>query len=544
MSLGLMQDHPLTTRMLLDRMSSQFPSKTVTTMRHGSCEIRTYAQVATRARQLANALQTSKVSSGDRVSTLLWNCNEHLELYLAVPSMGAVLHTVNLRLPALAISEMFSETLPKVIVIDETGLGLLKQVNLPSSVAAIIVVGQIGDATDDASLIAGYRPMEYEQWIAAASDQFDWPDLTESSASGICYTSGTSGKAKGVMYSHRSTVLHAMAMLFTDGIALSEHDVCMPIVPMFHAQGWGFPYGACLSGASLVLSHRSAEPVTLARLIQATGVTIATAVPTVWIALLSSIRSGEVNPLQLKSLKRLPIGGAAVTSDLFVGFSDLGIQVQQCWGMTEVSPLGLVSTRRSWLSDEQWQSASLTAGVVQVGCEIRVKDANGEAHQAPQGGAGELQIRGPWVASRYLGFGNPTENFSEDPDGNVWLRTGDIAVIDINGYVKIVDRAKDLIKSGGEWISSADLESALSEHPAVREAAVVGIPDLVWQERPLAFVCLSQSADRSAIDFASYLENRFPRWQVPDRFIILQELPRGTTGKVDKRQLKELVIGR
>ncbi|MEB2317368.1 MAG: long-chain-fatty-acid--CoA ligase [Pseudomonadota bacterium] len=540
---GLMQPYPLNVAMLCRRVESQFPEKTVTTRRQGRDTTITCRRLMQRARQLADALRRAGVRPGDCVSTLMWNSQEHLEAYFAVPGIGAVLHTVNARLPADTIGALLDDTRPVAMLADASLLSTLRQVRLPSSLKLIVRVAD-GDPGNDERAAA----IDYEGLLAGGSRAYEWPEIDEQAACGICHTSGTTGRSKGVVYSHRSTVLHAMSMLFADGIALSEHDVCLTVVPMFHAVGWGFPYACALAGASQALSWRQSDPQTLAALIEQTGATLATAVPTVWINLLEQLRSGEIDAARLRSLTRLPIGGATVSSDLIDGYAQFGIRVQHCWGMTEVSPLGLVSTRRSWLSDESWSQRRLTPGVPLPGCELRVMTPQGTAAPAGSGAAGELQIRGLWVADAYLdpsaedGRGGG-DRFDTDSDGRRWLKTGDIAQIDSDGYVRIVDRAKDLIKSGGEWISSLELESALVQHPGVREAAVVGVPDSVWQERPVAFVSLVEDRDEAQLDLAGYLASRLPRWQIPERFIVLQELPRNNTGKLDKARLRELTRG-
>ncbi|MGB6103912.1 MAG: AMP-binding protein [Pusillimonas sp.] len=542
---GLMQSYPLTVRMIIERMESHFAHKRVTTLRGGEKRITSYGQLIDRVRKLSAALRNQRLKPGDFVSTLMWNCQEHLETYLAVPAMGGVVHTINARVQPAAITFMLAETRPRMIIADLTLLDTLLKATLPDSVETVLVVGTQEDAPMPA--VPGQKAswLSFEDFLASTDIACSWPDLDENSACGACYTSGTTGKMKGVLYSHRSTVLHAMAMMNVDGIALSEHDVCMTVVPMFHAHGWGFPHGSCLSGASQALSVRQADPETLADLIEDAGVTIATAVPTVWINMLEKIRSGEIPPKKLASLRRLPIGGAAVSADLMNGFADLGITVQHCWGMTEVSPLGLVSTRRSGVSDTEWSQLRLRQGISLAGCEMRVMNDKGARVPSDGFSGGELQMRGPWVADSYFDPDKPghrggDDKFETDMEGRRWLKTGDIATIDEHGYVKIVDRDKDLIKSGGEWISSLDLESALSEHPAVHEVAVVAIPDAVWQERPLAYVALSNNWCGPSPDFASYLEPRFPRWQIPERFIVLGELPKGATGKINKMRLRQL----
>ncbi|TWO64433.1 long-chain fatty acid--CoA ligase [Caenimonas sedimenti] len=542
-SQGLMQAVPLTVGGIVERMETLYAHKKVTVLRNGTFERASFGQLAHRARKVAGWLQGIGLQPGDCVSTLLWNCHEHLELFLGVPAGGFVLHTANVRLPPASIATMLAETSPKVLVVDESMLPLLAEVELPAGLLMIALVGS-SDAAKNSAQFPGKRLQSYLASIDV-SHGAEWPDLSETAACGVCYTSGTSGKAKGVVYSHRSTLLHAMSMLFTDTIALSEHDTCLPVVPMFHAQGWGFPYAACLCGANIALSYRVSDPASLTLLIEEAKVTMATAVPTVWIAVLEALRKGEIAPERLVTLKRLPIGGATVSADLLTGFDQFGIEVQHCWGMTEVSPLGLVSTRRAGITDAQWQELRRTPGLPPVGCEVRVITDKGV--DAPRDGMtpGELQIRGPWVADAYFDPGAEDGRGSEasfvvDGKGRRWLKTADVATWNAIGYVRIVDRYKDLIKSGGEWISSLELESALASHPAVSEAAVIPVPDAVWQERPVAYVCLVQQWQGPQPDLAGYLVGRLPKWQVPDRFIFLQELPRGATGKVDKQRLRSL----
>lgn len=554
MKYGLMQDYPLTLKMLCERMESQYPDKTLTTRREGAFFTASYRTIVGRARQLAGALAQAGVGPGDCVSTLMWNCQEHLEAYLAVPCMGAVLHTLNARLPGDSMTRLLHDVMPVVVIVDESLHAVLAGARLPVSVRLVVVVH--GHAPGVSAPTCTVEQIAYEQFITAGKPIDPWPDVDERSALGVCHTSGTTGNSKGVVYSHRSTVLHAMAMLNVDSIALREADVCLTIVPMFHACGWGFPYASGLAGAAQGVSWRQSDPLALVELIERTGATLATAVPTVWIDLLDRLRSGAIDPARLRTLQRLPVGGATVSADLIDGYADFGIRVQHCWGMTEVSPLGLVSTRRSWLSDEQWARARLTPGVPLVGCEMRVAAPNGAA-DAPSDRAsasrdgsvvGELQIRGPWVADAYLDPEAPEgrggeERFDVDADGRRWLKTGDIATIDADGYVRIVDRAKDLIKSGGEWISSLEIESALARHPAVREAAVVAVADPRWQERPVAYLSLAGTWSGPQPDFAAHLASVLPRWQIPDRFIVLPELPKNATGKLDKRRIRELAGG-
>jgi fatty-acyl-CoA synthase len=393
--------------------------------------------------------------------------------------------------------------------------------------------------------------VDYEELLAAAPASFAWPELDERQASGLCYTSGTTGAPKGVLYSHRSTVLHTMACLFADGIAMRERDVCMPAVPMFHANAWGFPYATLLAGAALALPCRHTDPESLASLIEAAGVTMATAVPTVWLDFLDALRSGRVARQRVRTLKRIPMGGAAVSEALIAGFEAFGIAVTHCWGMTEISPLGLVNVRKSTLDEGEARHARSAQGLPIPGCELRTITADGE--EAPRDGMtpGELQVRSPWAADAYFDAAGPgsrsqepsaDDSFAVDARGRRWLRTGDIATIDPHGYVRLVDRVKDLIKSGGEWISSQALEACLVRHPAVQEAAVVGRPDPRWQERPVAFVVLKAGVASAEPDIVAEmragLADHFARWQCPDDIVVVPALPRGNTGKVDKIVLR------
>ncbi|HYG45228.1 MAG TPA: long-chain-fatty-acid--CoA ligase [Bordetella sp.] len=543
---GLMQDYPLTVGMLLERMGELHGHKTLTTRRADQFEQSTYAALIGRVHRLAGALHGLGVARGARVSTLMWNGPEHLEAHLAVPAMGAVLHTVNARLAPASIGRVLEQTAPHVVLVEESLADVLLAVPLPSSVRAVLVADcrNTGHAWP-APARGAPRWLRYEDLLAQADRRYFWPALDERSACGICHTSGTTGAPKGVVYSHRSTVLHAMSCLYADGIGLRERDTCLPVVPLFHAHGWGFPYASCLAGASLAFSHRNSDPAALAELIERAGVTVATAVPTVWINLLEQLRSGAIPAARLQTLRHIPIGGAVVPGHLIDGYAEFGIHVRHCWGMTEASPLGLVSMRRSELSDTEWVAARAHQGIAPVGCQVRVVTDTGVV--APRDGktVGELQLRGAWVADSYYapdkpGLRNDAQAFDTDSDGRRWLKTGDMAWINALGYVHIVDRAKDLIKSGGEWISSQDLETALMEHPAVCEAAVVAVPDDIWQERPMAYLSLTHQPECGTPNFAAYLETRFPRWQIPERFVVLLELPKGTTGKVDKAQLRIL----
>lgn len=542
MIVSTMQEGALTTQLLVDRMTSIHAHKRVFVGVDRDISPRTFAETAARTRRVAGWMLASGLREGDCVATLLWNCHEHLELFLAVPSVGCVLHTINTRLSAETINAMLAETRPRALFVDVGMAQLFEALTLPAETTMVVGVSPSGTRP---AMASDSPVLDYTTVMAAATPLTRWPMLKEQQACAICYTSGTSGKSKGVVYSHRSAILHAIAMLGVDAIAMSEKDVCFPIVPMFHALGWGFPYAACMSGAELVFSYRNSDPASIAHLVHTCDVTLATAVPTVWSGVLDAVRRGDVDETDLKSLRRLPIGGAAVSEDLVSGFEAMGISVQHCWGMTEVSPLGLVSSRRAGVSDEEWRALRMTPGMPLPGCELRVISEQG--HEVPRDGRspGELQASGPWVTGAYFDPASSdghsgAGSFVTDGRGQAWLKTGDVATWDTRGYVRIVDRAKDLIKSGGEWISSIELESALCTHPAVSEAAVVPIPDSHWQERPLAYVSLVRDWPGQEPDLKGFLAARLPKWQVPDRVIVLLELPKGATGKIDKRRLRQL----
>jgi fatty-acyl-CoA synthase len=545
---SLMQDVPLTLNLVRERVEALYAGKTVTTRFPGALASATYGEVLERGSRLASVLAEAGVRQGDRIATLAWNAQHHLELYLAVPCMGAVLHTINARLPAETIVQLLAQAEDRILFADRSLLARLDGVALPSCVRLVV-------ATDDRSGEApGERKtVEYERLLAAGKTDFAWPELDERQASGLCYTSGTTGAPKGVLYSHRSTVLHTMACLFADGIAMRERDVCMPVVPMFHANAWGFPYAALMAGASLALPCRQTDPESLAALIEGARVTMATAVPTVWLDMLDALRSGRLARERLATLKRIPMGGAAVSPALIAGYASFGIEVTHCWGMTEISPLGLVNVPKSTLAPAEAAAARSAQGLAIPGCALRLAGDDGATKPHDGATPGELQVRSPWAADGYFDASAPGNRLPEPADGSAafatdargrrWLRTGDIATIDRHGYVRLVDRAKDLIKSGGEWISSQALESRLLEHADVLEAAVVARPDPRLQERPVAFVTLRQGRrTRRAADIGpelvATLAKHFAKWQLPDAIVVLPTLPKGNTGKIDKTALR------
>lgn len=551
---GLMQQVPLTLNMVRERVAALYSDKTVVTRYPSGLVRASYGEVLSRAARVANFLTQQGARRGSRVASLAWNSQRHLELYLAVPCMGSVLHTINARLAASDIEKLLLHANDEVLFVDHSlWRALAPDLALPSCVRHVVVMEDEAIAETLIKPSSGAELLFYEEAVADYSADFNWPLLKEEEAAGLCYTSGTTGDPKGVLYSHRLTTLHTFACLFADGIGMRERDVCMPAVPMFHANAWGFPYAALMAGASLALPCRQTDPVSLIELTEAANVTMATAVPTVWLGFLDHLRSHSDSFARIKSLKRLPIGGAAVGQSLIDGFAERGIEVMHCWGMTEISPLGLTNVTRSDLDPEQEQALRTAQGIPIAGCVMRLVDADGNICPHDGRHSGELQVSSPWAAAAYFGGSGEcralrsTSSFTED-DGREWLRTGDIATIDHHGYVRIVDRAKDLIKSGGEWISSQALELQLMNHPEIKEAAAISRPDPKWQERPVACVVLHNDSteNRARLEqhLPSFLSSFFPRWQIPEDISFWDELPKGRTGKIDKISLRKQVQDR
>ncbi|MCA6112673.1 long-chain-fatty-acid--CoA ligase [Bradyrhizobium cenepequi] len=545
---GLMQQVPLTLNMIRERVAVLYPDKTVTTRFPDRLHVATYREIVERAGQLANAIRECGVDRGARVATLAWNSHRHLELYLAVPCMGAVLHTINARLSSGDIEKLLADAEDELLFVDQSiWRTICADIRVPACVKRVVVMEDehvdeaAAPSTDQARLCA-----LYEAFIEAQPPNIDWPSLGEDEASGLCYTSGTTGDPKGVLYSHRSTTLHTLGCLFVDGIAMRERDVCLPAVPMFHANAWGFPYAAMMAGAALALLCRQTDPASLVELINAAGVTMATAVPTVWSNFLDHLRAEPASAARIASMKRLPVGGAAVSRSLIDGFAQFGIEVMHCWGMTEISPLGLTNVERSDLAPEERPHTRTAQGLPIPTCTVRIVDEHGRRLPWDGTAPGELQVASPWAAAGYFGGSagpdGSSRSFTRD-EGREWLRTGDIATIDPHGYVRIVDRAKDLIKSGGEWISSQAIELQLANHPDVREAAAIGRPDPKWQERPIACIVLQhdtpENRKRFEMQFKPYMSQFFPKWQIPDEISFWNDLPKGKTGKIDKMVLRQ-----
>lgn len=491
-----------------------------------------YGQAAERIYRLAGALTSMGVEPGDRVATLAWNDFRHFEIYYAVSSIGAVCHTINPRLSDEDLCYIVSHAEDRILFTDITFIerirGLRENLN---SVERYVAICAHADLADD----QGNGWEVYEDLITGAEPVKAWPELDENSAAALCYTSGTTGKPRGVLYSHRSTVLHALSAALPDAFGVSSCDVILPVVPMFHVNAWALPYVAPMTGASLVLPGRFLDGASLEELVNGEKVTIAAGVPTVWFALLDHLQtSGRM----IDSIERLVIGGSAVPASMIEIFEETyGIRVIQAWGMTELSPLGVVCSLKPGM--ERYSRSERTnvlskQGRGIFGVELKIVDEDGEEQSWNGRDQGELMVRGPWVADSY--FREPASTALRDG----WFPTGDIVNIDEDGFLKITDRKKDVIKSGGEWISSIDLENALMHHTHVAMAAVIGIPDTKWAERPIAFVVARSGASLSGEDLLIHLEDRVAKWWLPDEIHFVSELPLGATGKVLKRKLRDI----
>ncbi|HKF78632.1 MAG TPA: long-chain fatty acid--CoA ligase [Candidatus Dormibacteraeota bacterium] len=528
---GLMQDYPLTVQHMLWRTERLFSKKEIVTRRESGLHRYSYSDLARRVHQLGHVLTRLGVRPGDRVATLAWNNYRHLELYYAIPCLGAVLHTLNLRLFPDQLEFTIQDAADTVLFVDRTLIGVLNQVagRIPS-VRTIVVLNDGGPLPEH-----GLGEMlDYETLMAAEPDEFSWPRLDEWSAAAMCYTSGTTGNPKGVVYSHRSQFLHAMCVLQKDSLGLGERDVILPVVPMFHANSWGIPYAAGLSGTKLIFPDRfMGDGQVILDLADQEGATILAGVPTIWINLLGTMQ---------KTGRRLPkvhtviCGGSAIPSSLMTGMDQLGLRMLHAWGMTETSPIGSIGMVRSWVPESEELETRLKQGVPAPGVEIRIADLATGAELPWDGVAfGEIQCRGPWIASAYHNDADPGKITA---DG--WFRTGDVATMDPDGYITIVDRTKDVIKSGGEWISSVELEGAIMAHPKVLEAAVIGLTHSKWQERPVAYVVPrpEHASDITAEEIRAFLADKVARWWLPDEIRFLAEMPKTSTMKFDKKALR------
>ncbi len=530
---GLMQRHPLDVGMVLRRAATAHGRKQVISAESDGLHRQSWAETAARVGRLGNALAALGIRPGDRVGSLAWNTHRHLELYYAVPMSGAVLTTLNIRLHPSDVAWVARHAEISVIFVDA---GLTKTLAaIRSDLPLLEQVVVMGGPTDDVDADLGEH-LSYEELLSNESPDIEWPILDENTAAVLCYTSGTTGRPKGVLYSHRSEVLHALGALGADSHAIAERDVVLSLAPLFHANSWGLAYSTALAGSTLVLPGRDLSPAAVVGLIERLDVTVAAAIPTVWITVDRWLTEHPEHGL--RRLERIICGGAAVTEDLIARYEGRGVRISQAWGMTEMSPGGTMSMIRSTFGDStdaERRRLLALPGVAVAGVELRVVDDDG--NPLPHDGAtvGELEARGPWVAAAYY---RPNDLSNEERFHDGWLRTGDIATIDEWGYLRIVDRAKDVVKSGGEWISSLELENHLADHPDVVEAAVIGVSHATWQERPIALLVLRPEAHLDEEEMRSFLAAKVASWWIPDRFISVAEIPHTAVGKTDKRSLR------
>jgi fatty-acyl-CoA synthase len=524
-----MQDVPLSISRLVRHGTTMHGNSTVETWTGSEFRTATYAEVGRRAARLANALRDLGVDGDQRVGTFMWNNQEHLETYLAVPSMGAVLHTLNIRLFPEQIVYIANHAEDRVVICDANLLEQFAAVLDELDTVEHLIVN--GDADLSAVEGRGVEVHRYDELLERASETFEWPDVDERDAAAMCYTSGTTGNPKGVVYSHRSVTLHSMAVCMGDAMNLSPRDKVLVIVPQFHAMSWGLPYAAMMVGASLVMPERFLQPEPLLKMMELARPTFAGAVPTIWQGMLGLLDSqgGDIS-----SLREVIVGGSACPESLMRAFQDrYGLPILHAWGMTETSPLGSVARPPAGLEGEAAWAYRVTQGRFMSQVEARL--IGDEGTELPMDGeaVGELQVRGPWITGSY--------HLDDDPDkfDGGWLRTGDVGRVSPDGFLTLTDRSKDVIKSGGEWISSVELENALMAHPAVAEAAVVGIPDERWGERPLASVVIREGEDVTADDLRAFLADKVARWQVPQAWAFIDEVPKTSVGKFDKKVLRQ-----
>ncbi len=531
---GLMQDYPLALPHIFHRAERMFPAREIVTATATGRERTNYGRWAERTRRLGGVLDDLGVSADGRVGTFAWNTARHLELYFAAPCSGRVLHTLNIRLFADQLTYIVNHAEDEVIFVDRSLIELLwPLVGEFNSVRHYVVMDDgKGEVPDDARIV------DYEELLEGASPvEFHVDD--ENQAAAMCYTSGTTGNPKGVVYSHRSMFLHSMAVLIADALGISESDVILPVVPMFHANVWGLGHAAPFAGASLVMPGPDLSPGAIADLLESENVTVAAGVPTIWMGVLPMLEGRD-----LSSLRKVICGGSAVPRALSEAYREkVGLPITQAWGMTETSPIASVGHVKSYLrSHPEDELADLRAsqGLGAPGVDLRIVDPE-SGEEAPWDGktSGELQARGPWIAADYYNDPRSRESFTDDG----WLRTGDVAVIDPEGYIRLVDRTKDLVKSGGEWISSVELENEIMAHPKVAEAAVIGVAHERWVERPLACVVVAEGEELTKEEVIEFLTPRVAKWWLPDDVVFIDEVPKTSVGKFSKKSLRDRFAG-
>ena len=530
---GLMMDYPLTIDRILEHANRLYPDKNIyTKLPDGSMHRYTYAHLFKRVKRLGNVLERMGVARGDRVGTFSWNNYQHLELYFGIPGAGAVCHTLNVRLFPDQLAFVINHAEDRVIFVDGNLLPLLERVaeRIEGVAHFILFNAHRGVETKLKNVL------HYEELMADVDEDFDWRVSDENEAMGLCYTSGTTGDPKGVLYSHRSMYLHTIGECQANALGLTERDILLAVVPQFHAMAWGLPYACANVGATIIMPGPDLSPHAIADLIVGHKVTVAAGVPTIWTALCHELKS---HPRDISTVRALVVGGSAMPRALIEAYEkDLGVNVLHAWGMTETSPLGTVSVllgRQVELPENERWDIKARQGYPLSGVELRLISESGE--ELPWDGVtmGELQIRGPWVAREYFKLGATPEHFTSDG----WFRTGDVATIDEDGFMQITDRTKDLIKSGGEWISSVAVENALMAHPKVAEAAVIAVPSEKWSERPLAVVVLAPGrGEVTHEELSQHLLALLPRFWLPDKVVFLEEIPKTSVGKFDKKVLR------
>jgi acyl-CoA synthetase (AMP-forming)/AMP-acid ligase II len=527
-----MQEIPLLVTRIMEYGTTVYGTQEVVTWSADGPRRSSYAQVGADCRRLANALRRLGVDGDQRVGSFMWNNEEHLELYLAVPSMGAVLHTINIRLFPQQMIYVVNHAQDHVVVVDNSlAAPFAKLLPHLGTVRHVVVNGPVPDDVRAALGATGLPVHDYRTLLDAEPDTFDWPALDENSAVGMCYTSGTTGNPKGVAYSHRSTYLHAMSLALPGCFDVHPGDRLLAVVPMFHANAWGVPYGALLAGASLIMPDRWLQADPLVQMIESERVTGAGAVPTIWADVLRRLDEGPA--VDVSTVRNVVVGGSACPPAMMRAFEERhGIHVRHAWGMTETSPLGSVAAPPPGLGAEESWAYRETQGRVAAGVQARLVGPDDSPVPWDGESVGELEVRGPWVTGAYYLDDDP-EKFH---DG--WLRTGDVGSLTADGFLRLTDRAKDVIKSGGEWISSVELENHLMAHPKVKEASVVGVPDERWGERPLATIVVKDGETADVAELREFLRARVAGWQVPERWAFIAEVPKTSVGKFDKKVLR------
>jgi fatty-acyl-CoA synthase len=531
--LSTMMQTPLTVPLILDRAAKLFGQREIVSRLPDRSIVRMrYHDLVRRAWALAEGLSRAGLKPGDRVATLMWNTPAHLEAYFGIPIAGGVLHTLNLRLHPDQIAWIANDADDRFVIVDESLLPTFDKCPAKGRFQRVYVVRH-----SEAPLPPGYE--SYESLLATATGDFTPPPIDEAEACGLCYTSGTTGNPKGVAYSHRSMVLHSLAISLADTLALAQRETVLPVVPMFHVNAWGIPYGAIMVGAKLVLPGPHLDPVSLLELFEQEKVTLTAGVPTIWLGILAAL---DKEPARWKLQRmRMIVGGSAAPESLIRGFDRHGQEVLHAWGMTETSPVGTVgrlTADAAAAGEAERYATRAKQGIPAPLVDVRIM---ADGSEAPWDGKsmGELQVRGPWVAGSYFGASADPDKFTADG----WFRTGDVATMDPLGYMKITDRTKDLIKSGGEWISSVELENALMGHPAVREACVVAVPHPKWAERPLAVVVFKEGASATPETLRAYLAPKFPKWWLPEAIDVVTEIPKTSAGKFLKSAVREKYAG-